>query len=120
MVRKFLILMILVLPFSVQARQVNNITKHLLGTWKVEGIRAPGTTKFKPPQHSIRWTFNPNGTMIEQLGTSGSKMKWHYVVIGHDIKVSAQTMAFTWQILGMDDKVMLIQHQLGLIKIRHM
>lgn len=120
MVRKFLILVVLFLPLSAHARQINNIGKYLLGTWKVEGVRAHGSTKFKPPKHAMRWTFNPNGTMIERLGKSGAKVKWHYVVIGHDIKVSLQGMAFTWQILGIDDKIMLIQHQLGLLKVRRM
>lgn len=119
MVRKFLILIMLVLPLSVCAKQIN-ISKHLLGTWRVEGIRANGSTKFKPPKYPIHWTFEQNGTMIEQLGKSGHKVKWHYVVVGHDIKVSLMDMAFTWRILGIDDKVMLIQHQLGLYKVRHM
>lgn len=120
MVRKFLFLFLFILPLSVHAKQINNISKHLLGTWKVEGVRAHGSTKFKPPKHPMRWTFNPNGTMIEQLGKSGAKIKWHYYVVGHDIKVNLQGMSFTWRVIGMDDKVMLVQHQLGLLKVRHM
>lgn len=120
MVRKFVVLILLVLPLSVYAKQINNIHKHLLGTWKVEGIRAHGSTKFKPPKHAMRWTFDRNGTMIERLGKSGAKIKWHYVVVGHDIKVSLKSMSFTWRVLGIDDKIMLIQHQLGLLKARHM
>ncbi|MEJ2360839.1 MAG: hypothetical protein P8Z75_05325 [Gammaproteobacteria bacterium] len=120
MLRKCFVLVILLLPLSAYAKQGTNYSKLLLGSWKVEGIKAKGSTEFRPPKHAIRWTFTRNGTLIERLGKSGAKITWHYVVVGKEIKVRIEHMAFTWKILGADDKVMLIQHQLGLYKIRHL
>lgn len=120
MMRKILVLMILLLPLAAHARQSSGISKYLLGTWKVEGIKAKGSTEFHPPQHSIKWTFTANGKLIEELGKNGAKINWHYAVVGREIKVRVEHMAFTWRIIGMEDKVMLVRHQLGLFKVRHM
>jgi hypothetical protein len=67
-----------------------------------------------------KWDFRQHGILVEELGKSGAKITWHYRVIGKDIKVSAPPMSFSWHILGMEDKVMLIRHQLGLLKVRRM
>lgn len=120
MLRKFLVLFVLLLPLSAYAQQSSNIGKYLLGTWKVEGIKAKGSTKFRPPKHAMKWTFTRDGKLIEELGTNGAKINWRYRVVGHDIKVWIGHMAFNWKILGMEDKVMLVKHQLGLLKVRHL
>lgn len=120
MLRKFLVLLILLTPLSAHARQPGNFGKYLLGTWKVEGIKAKGSTRFHPLRHPRIWIFKRNGELIEELGTNGTKVTWRYRVIGHDIKVQLGQMSFVWQVIGMEDKVMLVKHQLGLLKVRHM
>lgn len=120
MLRKFLMLAVLLLPLNAYAKQSSEINRYLLGTWKVEAIKANGSTEFRPPRHPIKWTFTANGTLIEQLGKTGAKINWHYTVVGREIKVRVERMAFTWQIIGMDGKIMLVRHQLGLFKVRHM
>lgn len=120
MMRKILVLFVLLLPLAAHARQSKDIGKYLLGTWKVEGVKAHGSTEFRPPEHAIKWTFTRNGKLIEQLGKSGAKINWHYHVVGREIKVRVEHMAFTWRIIGMEGKVMLVKHQLGLLKVRHM
>lgn len=120
MLRKFLVLLILLMPLTAYAKQSGNIGKYLLGTWKVEGIKAKGSTTFRPLRHPRKWIFKRNGELVEELGANGTKVTWHYHVIGHDIQVQLGHMTFVWQVLGMEGKVMLVKHQLGLFKVRHM
>jgi len=120
MLRKILFIFVFLLPVLAHAENTADISKYLVGKWKVEGIKDNGGTTFHPPKHPVKWEFTRDGKLIEELGTNGAKIYWNYHVEGRDIKVQLGTMAFSWRIIGMEKKVMLVKHQLGLFEVRRM
>jgi len=118
MLRKILFILILLSPAMTQAKGHQDVAKYLLGKWQVEAIKSEGDKAFHPPRHPVKWQFTGKGILIEELGRNGAKINWHYRVVGRDIKVDLGRMAFRWRILGMEDKVMLVRHQLGLLKVK--
>jgi hypothetical protein len=117
MLRKILFIFVVMLPLLAQAQSSTEISKYLLGHWKVEAIKKEGSTVYTAPKHPTKWEFTSNGTLIEELGTQGAKVDWRYRVVGQDIKVQLGGMAFSWKVLSMEPKVMFIKHQLGILKV---
>jgi len=120
MSRNILFLFVLLLPLLTYAAPAGAINHYLLGKWRVESIKEQGESGYHPPRHSIKWEFTRRGELIEELGKSGSKIHWRYHVIGRDILVQLGGMRFSWRILSMKGKKMLIRHQLGLFKVERM
>lgn len=118
MVRKFLLIITLVVPALSLAAPAKDIGKYLVGKWEVEGIKETGSNSFHPPRHPVKWEFTAKGDLIEELGKNGAKIHWQYHVVGRDIKVQLGNMAFSWRILTMEDNMMLVRHQLGLFKVK--
>ena len=120
MLKKSLIIFVLFLPLLAHAQTTMDVSKYVVGKWKVEAVKKADSTVFKPPKHPMKWEFTANGKLIEELGTHGAKVEWHYHVVGHEIKVQLGNMAFSWKVLSMSPKDMLIEHQLGVLKVVRM
>lgn len=120
MLHRMLCIFALLLPVIAQAQQTSDVSEYLVGKWQVESVKEHGDKAFHPPRHPVKWQFNRDGSMIEELGTSGAKIHWHYRVSGRVIKVQLRNMAFSWRILSMEPKLMLVRHQLGLFKVKRM
>ena len=117
MLRKILFICVFVLPVFVHAESSADISSYLVGKWKVESVKKVGSTEFKPPIHPMKWEFTHNGKLIEELGSNGAKVQWGYHVVGGEIKVRLGNISFSWKILSMQPNVMLIRHQLGILKV---
>lgn len=120
MLRKILFILIVFVPLLAQAQNPSEVAKYVIGKWKVEGIKKADSTVFTPPKHPMKWEFDRNGVLIEELGSHGAKVEWRYHVVGLDINVQLSGMAFSWKVLSMEPKVMLIKHQLGVMKVVRM
>ena len=118
MLRKILVIFIVFLPFLAHAQNTSEseVAKYVIGKWKIEGVKKADSTVFTPPKHPMKWEFNRDGILIEELGSHGAKVEWRYHVVGLDINVQLSGMAFSWKVLRMEPKVMLIKHQLGILK----
>jgi hypothetical protein len=120
MSRNILFIFVLLLPLLAYAAPAGAINHYLLGKWRVESIKEQGDSSYHPPHHPVKWEFTRNGDLIEELGKTGAKIHWHYRVVGRDIKVQLGRMRFSWRIISMKDKKMVIRHQLGLFKVERM
>lgn len=120
MPRNILFIFVLLLPLLGYAAPAGAINHYLLGKWQVESVKEHGDKAYHPPDHPVKWEFTRDGNLIEELGKGGAKIHWHYHVVGRDIKVQLGHMQFSWRILSMKNKMMLIRHQLGLFKVKRM
>jgi len=120
MLRKILLVMLILTPFMAQARGQQSVEDYLFGKWQIEGVKSGADKNFHRPRHMRKWEFRHNGILIEELGKSGAKLTWHYRVVGKEIKVRAEHLSFSWRILAMEDKMMLVRHQLGLLKVKRL
>jgi hypothetical protein len=117
MLHKILFVFVLLVPVFAHAEKAGDISTYLVGKWNVESIQDEGGTGFHPPRHPVEWEFTKDGKLIEELGASRAKIHWNYHVVGRDIKVQLGNMGFSWRIISMEPKVMLVKHQLGLFKV---
>lgn len=120
MLHRFFIILALLLPVAAQAQKSSDVSKYLVGKWRVESVKKQGDKAFHPPRHPVKWQFTSDGTLIEELGANGAKIHWHYRVSGRDIKVQLNNMAFSWKVISMEPRLMLVRHQLGLFKVKRM
>lgn len=120
MLRKVLCICLLFVPLFAHAATSAEISKYLIGKWQVESIKKENSTEYHPPKRPMKWEFTKNGILIEELGASGAKVKWHYHVDEDEIKTQLGSMAFSWKVLSMQPKLMLIKHQLGVLKVKRM
>lgn len=116
--RKLICMMFLLVPAAVNAQAKPDIHQYLLGKWQVQSVKEKGDKIFHPPHHVMKWEFQDNGILIESLGKSGAKIHWRYHLLGHDIIVQLNRMSFRWKILAMEPSMMLMQHQLGMLRVR--
>lgn len=121
MLRKLICMLLLLVPVAVNAQAKPDIHHYLLGKWQVQSVKNKNDKTFHPPHHAVRWEFQANGILIESLGKSGAKIHWRYHLLGHDIIVQLNNkMSFRWKIMAMEPGMMLMQHQLGLLRVRRM
>ncbi len=118
MLHRVLCMFALLLPVAAYAQPDSDIGKYLMGKWNVESVKERGDKAFHPPRHPVKWQFNSDNTMIEELGKSNARIHWHYRLVGRDIIVQLKNMSFRWRILSMEPTMMLIRHQLGLFKVK--
>lgn len=117
MLRRFLVVVVLLVPVYTQADNTVQLSEYVIGKWNVEGVKKDNSNVFQPPKHSMHWEFTRDGKLIEELGKSGAKVEWRYRIVGHNIKVQLGSMAFTWSVLGTEPNIMLVKHQIGTLKV---
>jgi len=120
MLQKLFCLVVLLVPIAVNAQSKPDIHQYLLGKWEVQSVKDQNDKTFHPPHHKLEWEFQKNGKLIESLGKKGAKIHWRYHLLGRDIIVQLNKMSFRWQILATEPGMMLLQHQLGLLRVRRM
>ena len=100
---------------TAQAAEIDNA--YLLGTWNIKGIKANEADEYRPPLQPGKLQFTVKGKMIETLGNNGAQIPWRYSTDGENIHTQFASIKKSWKIISAEDKVLIINHHLGIFKL---
>jgi len=120
MFKTIIISFIFIILNACQTKTEVDVKASLIGSWSVVALKPGGQGEFVPPLQPGKWEFTNDGKLKEELGNHGATIIWKYTTTGKDVMISAGSLAFKWKVISINNKEMIVNHHLGVFKVKRL